>query len=166
MRNTIPTPHALRAFTGTSLRGVLQELVSDLQRRHADTGMPLPQITFDVAADHGLPGDAEVVRNLLEGWLADAVRAAAGSAAMARSAEVFITSVAYADRLEIEIADTGPAVAGRQVAGDMVAGRLRAVAEQSLLERLQATVRLDDCPEGGVALTLCVPMQATRRAAA
>lgn len=116
--------------------------------------------------DHGLPGDAEIVRNLLEEWLASAVRAAAGNASMARSAEVVITSVQYADRLEVEIADTGPAISRRQVVGEAVAGRLRTAAEQSLLDRLQATVRIDDCPEGGVALTLCLPRQVSRRVAA
>ena len=166
MRDTIPSPQVQQDAEGPSLYPLVQELVNSLQRRHADTGVPLPQLTVDVPPGHGLPGDAEIVRNLLEEWLASAVRAAAGSAAMARSAEVVITSVQYADRLEVEIADTGPAIARRQIAGEAVAGRLRTAAEQSLLDRLQATVRLDDCPEGGVALTLCLPRQVMRRAAA
>lgn len=110
MRNTIPTPHARRDAEGPTLYPVVQELVGSLQRRHADTGVPLPQLTVDVSPGHVLPGDAEIVKSLLEQWLAEAVRAAAGNAAMARSAEVVITSVQYADRLEVEIADTGPAV--------------------------------------------------------
>jgi hypothetical protein len=123
-------------------------------------------LTVDVSPGHVLPGDAEIVKSLLEQWLAEAVRAAAGNAAMARSAEVVITSVQYADRLEVEIADTGPAVAQRRGASEAVAGRLRTAAEQTLLDRLQAAVRLDDCPEGGVALTLCLPRQSLRRAVA
>jgi len=166
MRNTIPTPHARRDAEGPTLDPVVQELVGSLQRRHADTGVPLPQLTVDVSPGHVLPGDAEIVKSLLEQWLAEAVRAAAGNAAMARSAEVVITSVQYADRLEVEIADTGPAVAQRRGASEAVAGRLRTAAEQTLLDRLQAAVRLDDCPEGGVALTLCLPRQSLRRAAA
>lgn len=166
MRDTIPSPHAQRHSDCPSLYPLVQELVGSLQRRHADTGVPLPRLIVDVHPDHGLPGDAEIVRNLLEEWLASAVRAAAGNASMARSAEVVITSVQYADRLEVEIADTGPAISRRQVVGEAVAGRLRTAAEQSLLDRLQATVRIDDCPEGGVALTLCLPRQVSRRVAA
>ena len=89
---------------GSSLKGIVGDVVSDLQRHHADTGVPLPHVAVDVPRTHGFEGNIAVLKELLSVWLRDAVRAAAGNAAMARTAEVLITSVDYPDCIEIEIA--------------------------------------------------------------
>ncbi len=166
MRQIIPTPAARRSAEAMTLASLVGSVVDELQRESADSGRPLPRLSVDVAADHRLPADAAALRTLLERGIREAVRVTAASATMARTAEVVITSVQYHDRLELEIADSGPARAEREAAGGLLSGGLQAATERPLLDRLAAAVRLDDCPEGGVALTLSIPLAATRRAAA
>jgi hypothetical protein len=166
MRQILPTPAALRSAEPATLRSLVGAVIDDLQRQAADSGRPLPQLSVDVAAEHRLPADVVALRTLLERGLGEAVRATAGSATMARTAEVVVTSIQYPDRLELEIADSGPARAERQAAGGLFGRGTEAAGARQLLNRLAATVRLDDCPEGGVALTFSMPLAAARRAAA
>ncbi|MBT3212986.1 MAG: hypothetical protein HN985_08140 [Planctomycetaceae bacterium] len=149
-----------------ALRGIVGNVVSDLQRQHADSGVPLPQVLVDVPRSHRFEGNVVVLEELLNVWLCDAVRAAAGSAVMARTAEVLITSVEYADCIEIEIADSGPSLLERQKLGGGVVGRVHAVSQQKLLDQVHGDMRLDDCAEGGVAVTLRFQRVVSRRIAA
>ena len=151
---------------GVALRGIVEAVVSDLQRHHADTGVPLPHVAVDVPRGHRFDGNVAVLRELLSVWFRDAVRAAAGSAAMARTAEVLVTSVEYPDCVEIEIADSGPSLAERQGLGGGVVGRVHESVQQKLLDQVCGDVRLDDCAEGGVAVTLRVPKVVSQRMAA
>jgi len=151
---------------GAVLQGVVEDVVSDLQRHHADTGVPLPRVAVDVPRAHKFAGNVAVLKELLSVWLRDAVRAAAGNAAMARSAEVLVTSVEYPDCVEIEIADSGPSLAERQGLGGGVVGRVHVSVQQKLLDQVRGDVRLDDCAEGGVAVTLRVPKVVSQRMAA
>ena len=151
---------------GSSLKGIVGDVVSDLQRHHADTGVPLPHVAVDVPRAHGFEGNIAVLKELLSVWLRDAVRAAAGNAAMARTAEVLITSVDYPDCIEIEIADSGPSLSKRQGLVGGVAGSVHVVAQQKLLDQVRGDVRFDDCAEGGVAVTLRVPKMVSQRMAA
>ena len=166
MRQILPTPAARRSAGPPTLLALVAAVVDDLQRQAADSGRPLPKLSVDVAADHQLPADVSALRSLLEQGLSEAVRATAASSTMARTAEVVLTSVQYPDRLELEIADSGPARVERQAAGGLFGDGLATDGAQSLLDRLAAAVRLDDCPEGGVALTLSIPLAVARRAAA
>ena len=151
---------------GSALQGIVGDVVSDLQRHHADTGVPLPHVAVDVPRTHRFEGNIAVLKELLSVWLRDAVRAAAGNAAMARTAEVLITSVEYPDCVEIEIADSGPSLAERQGLGGGVVGRVHESVQQKLLDQVCGDVRLDDCAEGGVAVTLRVPKMVSQRMAA
>ncbi len=151
---------------GAALQGVVEDVVSDLQRHHADTGVPLPHVAVDVPRAHKFDGNIAVLKELLSVWLRDAVRAAAGNAAMARTAEVLVTSVEYPDCVEIEIADSGPSLAERQGLGGGVVGRVHVSVQQNLLDQVRGDVRLDDCAEGGVAVTLRVPKAVSQRMAA
>lgn len=166
MRQIIPTPAALRSAEHATLKSLVGAVIDDLQRQAADRGRPLPQLSVDVADDHRLPADVAALRMLLERGLTEAVRATAASATMARTAEVVVTSIQYPDRLELEIADSGPSRAERHAADGLFGGSFAATGTQQLLDRLAAAVRLDDCPEGGVALTFSIPLAAARRAAA
>jgi hypothetical protein len=85
---------------------------------------------------------------------------------MARTAEVLITSVEYADCIEIEIADSGSSLSERQKVGGGVVGRVHAVSQQELLDQVHGDMRLDDCAEGGVAVTLRFPRVVSQRMAA
>lgn len=151
---------------GAALQGIVEDVVSDLQRHHADTGVPLPHVAVDVPRDHKFDGNVAVLKELLSVWFRDAVRAAAGNAAMARTAEVLVTSVEYPDCVEIEIADSGPSLAERQGHGGGVVGRVHVSVQQKLLDQVRGDVRLDDCAEGGVAVTLRVPKVVSQRMAA
>jgi len=151
---------------GSALQGIVGEVVSELQRHHADTGVPLPHVAVDVPCAHRFDGNIVVLKELLNVWLRDAVRAAAGNAAMARTAEVLVTSVDYPDCIEIEIADSGPSLLERQGLGRGVIGSVHVVAQQKLLDQVRGDVRLDDCAEGGVAVTLRVPKMVSQRMAA
>ena len=151
---------------GAALQGVVADVVSDLQRHHAHTGVPLPHVAVDVPRAHKFDGNVAVLKELLSVWLRDAVRAAAGNAAMARTAEVLVTSVEYPDCVEIEIADSGPSLAERQGLGGGVVGRVHVSVQQNLLDQVRGDVRLDDCAEGGVAVTLRVPKAVSQRMAA
>ena len=151
---------------GAALQGIVEDVVSDLQRHHADTGVPLPHVAVDVPRDHKFDGNVAVLKELLSVWFRDAVRAAAGNAAMARTAEVLVTSVEYPDCIEIEIADSGPSLAERQGLGGGVVGRVHESVQQKLLDQVRGDVRLDDCAEGGVAVTLRVPKVVSQRMAA
>ena len=145
------------------LRGIVEKVVSGLQRQHADSGVPLPHVSVDVPGTHRFEGNVVVLDQLLNVWLCDAVRAAAGSAAMARTAEVLITSVEYADCIEIEIADSGPSLVDRQKLSGGVVGRVHTVAQRNLLDQVHGDIRLDDCAEGGVAVTLRLPKVISQR---
>ena len=151
---------------GLALQCIVGDVVSDLQRHHADTGVPLPHVAVDVPCAHRFEGNTAVLKELLNVWLRDAVRAAAGNAAMARTAEVLVTSVDYPDCIEIEIADSGPSLSERQGLGGGVIGSVHVVAQQKLLDQVRGDVRLDDCAEGGVAVTLRVPKMVSQRMAA
>ena len=152
--------------SGVDLRSIVERGVSNLQRQHADTGVPLPRVVVDVPCSQRFEGDAGALTELLSVWLQDAVRAAAGNAAMARTAEVLITSVEYPDCVEIEIADSGPSLAERRSFAGGVVGQVHLSARQELLEQVRGNVRLDNCAEGGVAVTLRVPRVVSRRMAA
>ena len=148
-----------------NLPSIVDRVVSDLQRQHADTGVPLPRVVVDVPCSQMFECDAVALADLLSFWLQDAVRAAAGNAAMARTAEVLVTSVEYPDCVEIEIADSGPSLAERLSFAGGVVGRVHLSSQQKLLEQVRGDVRLDDCAEGGVAVTLRIPKVVSRRMA-
>jgi signal transduction histidine kinase len=71
---------------------------------------------------------------------------------------VVVTSVAGTAGLEIEVADSGPGLAGGPH------GSLTAV--RPLAERLGGTLAWRGCPEGGSAVTLHLPRRGHQRQAA
>ena len=50
----------------------------------------MPHVVVDVPRDHKFEGNTAVLKELLNVWLRDAVRAAAGNAAMARTAKFWL----------------------------------------------------------------------------
>ena len=50
---------------GSSLKGIVGDVVSDLQRHHADTGVPLPHVAVDVPLAHRFDGNIAVLKELL-----------------------------------------------------------------------------------------------------
>jgi signal transduction histidine kinase len=144
-------------------RGLIESIVEEVlaERRELPVGPRGCSITIDVADRHVLQVDPAAIREILtclvSAALDNAARTQAGETPVER--EVVVTSVEYADTIEIEVADSGPAAPQADAAPvepsvqpllDQVGGRLTAAA----------------CPEGGRALTLQLPHRRLRRRAA
>lgn len=128
-----------------SPRGILESLLAKLS--HAAGPRALPRVVLDVAEGHAIHADPVLIRRILETLLANAIEASGGVG------EVTVTSVEYADAIEIEVADSGPF---RELASvDRVAA-----------ERAGGSLDILACAEGGTAVTLRLPhRQAAARAA-
>lgn len=130
------------------LHALLADVIAAADRGQRRRGGGFVAATLDVAAGLDVPGDPR----LLRGILAPLVEAAfAASACHDRrrpgAGEVVVTAVACADRIEIEVADSGDAVEAGIVAADLRARVDRAGAELTAIR----------CPEGGTAFTLRLP---------
>jgi hypothetical protein len=74
--------------------------------------------------------------------------------------EVVVTSIEYADAIEIEVADSGP------LCPPTTADAIPEPAIQRLLDQVGGRLTTAACPEGGRALTLRLPHRRLRRMAA
>ncbi len=139
-------------------RGLLEAIIHEVRSACAERGTPDCDVTIDVADRHVLQVDPATVRDILAGLLLAAFENAARPAAESdapRVREVVITSIEYADTIEIEVADSGPP---GHVAGD---SGLR-----SLIAAVGGGLTAAACPEGGRAVTLRLPHRRLRRQAA
>lgn len=94
--------------------------------------------------------------------------------------EVVITSIDVGDAIEIEVADSGPALSepvrrwlndparnGLHASGDTPEGAgLALAAVRAAAARIDCTLSAANCPEGGVAITLRLPCRQAQRLAA
>lgn len=136
------------------------------------------RLAFDIPADMAVAADrgllSRVAALLLERSLTAAGRATGGPLA---PREVLVTAVACPDRVEIEFADSGAGLTDRERNSLSLRGAPAATprtATDPLLDDLRhlamalgASVTAVDCPDGGSAVTLCLPTRpaALRRAA-
>jgi C4-dicarboxylate-specific signal transduction histidine kinase len=144
-------------------RGLIESIVEEVlaARRDLPVGPRGCSVTIDVADRHVLQVDPAAIRAILT----ELVSAALDNAALTQSGEtpvdreVVVTSVEYADTIEIEVADSGPVLpqAGAAHAEQIV---------QPLLEQVGGRLTAAACPEGGRALTLSLPHRRLRRRAA
>jgi signal transduction histidine kinase len=160
-----------------SPRGIIDSIVAEVRDRHdrREHRLPAPRIEIDVPAGHAVHADPAALRSIFE-ILLDNAFDAASQAAIARGVppvrEVVVTSVDSIDAIEIEVADSGPAVdAGARLfvpdGGTTPDGSGRGPAfAKALIERLGGTLHAINCPEGGTAYTLRLPHRRARRAAA
>lgn len=161
---------------GPSLRDMLAAIVADCRRTARDRGLPEVATTLDVPAAHALPAAAAPLRRLLESLVRRAVESAArsddhGDAPPIR--ELLVTSVDVGGAVEIEVADSGaglPQPVRAWLAGDadeMPDGAgLALAAVRAAADRIGGTVRAVNCAEGGVAITLRMPLRRAQRLAA
>ena len=95
-------------------RGLIESIVEEVlaERRDLPVGPRGCSITIDVADRHVLQVDPAAIREILtrlvSAALDNAARTQAGETPVER--EVVVTSVEYADTIEIEVADTKPAL--------------------------------------------------------
>lgn len=148
-----------------SPRGVLEAVLAKVQ--HASGGAALPRISLDVPEGHAIHADPMLVRRVLETLLANAIEAAGGHG------EVVVTSVEYADAIEIEVADSGPGLTSHARAWVFEPGfttkadgsGVALAAASSLVDQLGGTIDATDCPDGGSAFTIRLPHGRRRLAA-
>jgi hypothetical protein len=148
----------LRPLATGSLADLIEDAVASVV---AVVGSSV-QVTCDVDPRLNLPGPASLVRDAV----APLVAAAADAAGRPRGAsdfpvvdEIVITSVDTGTAIEIEIANSG---------GDRSNDLASAVpaATRTAVARLGGSLTVRPCPEGGCAVTICVPRRRAHGAAA
>jgi len=148
-----------------SPRGVLEAVLAKIQG--GSSAVPLPLVTLDVPEGHAVHADPALVRRVLETLLVNAIDAAGVGG------EVVVTSVEYADAIEIEVADSGPGLTTHARAWLFEPGfttktdgsGVALAAASSLVDQLGGTIDATDCPDGGSAFTIRLPHGRRRLAA-
>ena len=134
-------------------------------------------LTLDVPIDLEIAAERGPVRRLFAPLLERALAAAGRRIGAGPSPrEVLVTAVGFPDRIEIEFADSGSGLTPRE-RNSLPRGRSSADPRESTDPLLDDVLRLAtsiggtlaalECPEGGSAVTLCLPIRRTalRRAA-
>jgi hypothetical protein len=120
---------------------VLQRLAADALRQAG------PHVRCEIDAPRGVEapaGTQPVIQALLRQSLSQ----------LDDAGEITVTAVPFGDHVEVEIADSGPPVERRPRTVPMV------------LALHGATARWQNCPQEGVAVTVCLPCKRSRREAA
>jgi len=146
-------------------RGLLESIVAEVQAQRHDPAAAEKQpctVILDVADRHVLQVDPSAIRTILTTLIANALENAARTppSEMPVAHEVVVTSIEYANAIEIEIADSGPHCT------PVAAGTLLEGATRQLLDQVGGQLTAAACPEGGRALTLRLPHRRLRRMAA
>ena len=164
-----------------SPRGVLEGLLAETNHARHDRQLPPATIVLDVPEGHLIHADPNLVRRVFETLLGNALDATdqggmaiAGRSAAMRLREVVVTSVSYANSIEIEIADSGAGLSPHAKAWLFEPGfttkpdryGLGLAAARTLVEQLGGTLEAINCPEGGAAFTLKLPCSHAQRMAA
>jgi len=148
-------------------RSVLEGLVGDAIREGRERGSALPTFLIDV--DDGLlHADPAMIRSVLRTLVTNAIEAAGPSG------EVVLTSVRYADALEIEVADSGTGLTNHAKAWLFEPGfttkpagtGIALAAARVLVDELGGSIEAVNCPEGGTAFTIRLPIPQGLRMAA
>jgi signal transduction histidine kinase len=139
---------------------MIEDVCASLDRRFEAQKI---DIVLDVPRSLGMMADRAMLREALSCLMANA------AASMASGGRLVVTSFIGAAGLELEVADSGPSLldypqhnAGTASHGSR-GNNLDNV--RSIVEAHGGTVRVANCPEGGVAYTLHFPGHAARRAA-
>jgi signal transduction histidine kinase len=143
----------------------VEEVVQALESRCQD---PAIETTIDVPADLIVTADRTMIRRAVENLILG------GIAAMPGGGSLVATSAAGPAAVELEIADTGPALSddARRCAFDPSGTTERGASgwELAMVRRIAelhgGSVTATNCPEGGVAFTLRIPRRAALEAAA
>ena len=135
-------------------------------------------LTLDVPIDLEIAAERGSVRRLFAPLLERALAAAGPRIGAGPSPrEVLVTAVGFPDRIEIEFADSGPGLTHRERHSLPPRGTPATALHEPtdpllddlrhLVVALGGSISAMDCPEGGSAVTLCLPTRpaALRRAA-
>ena len=166
----------------SSPRGLLEAVVAEQSQARRERGLPPFTVDLDVAEEHFVQADPALIRRVFAALLANAMDASDRDTSVRevpRLREIVVTSVASADAIEIEVADSGPGLPARvkarlfdrqsttapDAAGPDLSGAWLAEV-RTIVERLGGTLHAADCPDGGAAFTLRLPHRRARRMAA
>ena len=183
-------PPRVLALHGDSLRGrgdttppgeLLAALVEEATTFQSKDIAGQVRIVFDMEgltiSSERMPIDGGHLCRLVEPLLRRSIQATAGSRLHERRREVVITTIAHADVIEIEVADSAGMLSDGERAGlrwspqgtwERERGENSPLNEVSRQARsLGGSLTGMDCPDGGIALTLRLPLHRTalRRAA-
>ena len=165
-------------------QGLLATILADCARNRREQGRPPLPATLDVATHHeqALVADPTLVRRVLEPLIRRAMESAAeadpnGDSPVVR--EVVVTSIDLGSAIEIEVADSGPALSAsvrrwlNETANGLHApsitpdgAGLALAAVRAAAARIDGTLSAANCPEGGVAITVRLPRRQAQRLAA
>ena len=170
--------------------GLLSSIVADCVRVRREQGRLPVAATLDVSPDHeqALLAEPTSIRRSLELLIRRAFESAMqphDSREPLAIREVVVTSIDVGDAIEIEVADSGPALSdtvrkwlndpacsghafnGLHAPGDTPEGAgLALAAVRAATARIDGTLWAANCPEGGVAITLRLPRRQAHRLAA
>jgi len=162
--------------TAVSPHGILAALKAEVTAGDGNRAAAPVSVMLDVPDTLRIEADGEIIRRLLAPLLGRSFAAASRAAAGSSPREVLVTAVGYPDRIEIEFADSGSGLTPWE-RSSLPRGRSSADPRESTDPLLDDVLRLAtsiggtltalDCPEGGSAVTLCLPIRRTaiRRAA-
>jgi signal transduction histidine kinase len=159
-------PHRNSRFEGVFLlRKLVEEVVESLAARSADQAI---DVVIDVPPDQIIAAERKLFRRAVENLVQAAVEA------MPHGGSLVATSICGPEAIELEIADTGPALTDKQrrdvfellpAAPRGGTGWGLAVVRR-IAEMHGGSVTAANCPEGGVAFTLRIPRPSVLEAAA
>ncbi len=135
-----------------SLGTLLKTIADDVTSSRRGRRLPEVSITLDVMSGHEPTIDAEALRTGLAPLVAAACEAASGPAPASDAPqlrEVVVTVVGTPRGLEIEVASSGP--------GPECLSSFNLAAARDFTEHFGGRVEVTACPEGGTAVTLCLP---------
>jgi signal transduction histidine kinase len=137
---------------------LVQEVCRPLQARLNEQSV---QLLVDIPAEHVIVGDPELLRRAVWNLVLNALDA------MPHGGTLTATSAVGPSSIELEIADTGPALSEQQrrEAFDLSTGWGLAVVRH-VAKVHGGSVTAANCPDGGVAMTLRIPRPAALEAAA
>ena len=175
---------SLHSQHGPPSQGLLAKILADCARVRREQGRPSLAATLDVATHHeqALLADPTLVRRVLEPLIRRAMESATEPDATRESPvvrEVVVTSIDVGSAIEIEVADSGPALPDpvRRWLNETADGfhassivpdgaGLALAAIRAAAARIDGTLSAANCPEGGVAITLRLPRREAQRLAA
>ena len=147
------------------LRDVVHDVFDSLAPQLAAQNV---RIDIDVPGKLRLAADREMLRRAILNLALNALDA------MPDGGEIVATGVAVADSVELEIADSGPGMSSEQRAHALEpfyttkstgTGLGLAIVDR-IMRAHGGNVRIDSCPEGGLAITLCLQQARAMEAAA
>ena len=154
-----------RSWQSFPLRELVEEVIASLASRLAAQAI---DVFLDVPSDHRITGQRELLRRAVENLVLGAIDA------MPEGGSLVATSAAEPQAIELEIADTGPAMSDqeRHEAFELLPAAQRGgtgwglAVVRRIAELHGGRVTVANCPEGGVAFTLRIPRPVALEAAA